>query len=290
MRRLNVREAQIDTCIEKSMFAISFRPHNPELQPGELLLLQLVKGEAKQRDQLKSRINFALVFDHLERDYDGTISRLYWPNAGREWPWIVVGLATVPTVPFSLEDLPLSKSYEGFYNPGTIERKDEGIILPYIQWDLAEIPAPVLPLVPASQVPEKFGRKRALSTIYNHDRIAVLRPVPRKLISTEEFVRNQWLSESLKAYYDCRCQICGRDFYPDYGVAFSETHHIQYLAQGGPDISGNIVVICPNHHRIIHATNARFDRQRLSYEYPNGLREPLIRPDHFVNAPQLSTP
>jgi 5-methylcytosine-specific restriction enzyme A len=50
------------------------------------------------------------------------------------------------------------------------------------------------------------------------------------------------------------------------------------------------VVICPNHHRIIHATNAYFDRRSLTYEYPNGLREPLISPDHFVNAPQLSTP
>ena len=41
MRRLNVREAQIDECIQKSMFAFSFRPQNPELQQGELLLLQL---------------------------------------------------------------------------------------------------------------------------------------------------------------------------------------------------------------------------------------------------------
>jgi hypothetical protein len=60
--------------------------------------------------------------------------------------------------------------------------------------------------------------------------------------------------------------------------------------RGGPDVSGNIVVICPNHHHIIHATDARCDRQSLTYEYPNGLRELLIRPDHFVNAPQLLTP
>ncbi len=39
MRRLNVRPAQIDECIQQSMFAFSFRPQNPELQPGELLLL-----------------------------------------------------------------------------------------------------------------------------------------------------------------------------------------------------------------------------------------------------------
>ena len=43
MRRLNVRPAQIDECIQKSMFTFSFKPQNPELHPGELLLLQLVK-------------------------------------------------------------------------------------------------------------------------------------------------------------------------------------------------------------------------------------------------------
>src|SRR5260370_37207416 len=190
MRRLNVQETQIDECIQTSMYAIHSRPQTPELQPGELLLLQLVKNNARQSGKLKSRINFALVFDHLERDYDGTISRLHWPNAGREWPWIVVGLATVPTVPFSLEDLPLSKSYEGFYNPGTIERKDEEIILPYIQWDLAEVPPPVLQLVPASQVPEKFGGTRDLTAIYNHDLIAVVRRGPRSIIITEASAPN----------------------------------------------------------------------------------------------------
>lgn len=138
MRRLNVREAQIDECIQKSVYAIGFRPQNPELQPGELLLLQLVKKEVEQLGKLKSHVNFALVFERLERDYDGTMSRLYWD---REWPWIVYCRATVPTVAFSLEDLPLSKSYEGQYNTGYIKKQDEEIILPYIQWDLAEMPS-----------------------------------------------------------------------------------------------------------------------------------------------------
>jgi hypothetical protein len=290
MRRLNVREAQIDECIQKSVFAIGFRPQHPALQPGELLLLQLVKKEAQRLGKLKSRVNFALVFERLEQDYEGTISRLYWPDEGRVWPWIIYGQATVPSVPFSLEDLPLSKSYEGLFNPGYIEKQDEEIILPYIQWDLAELPAPTLQLVPASEVSQKFGRTRALSAIYNHDRIAALRPVPKILTSTEVFVRNQWLSESLKAYYDCSCQICGTDFEPLYGVPVADTHHIEYLSEGGPDVSGNIVVVCPNHHRVLHATHAYFNRQHLIYEYPNGLREPLMRTDHFTNALLLSAP
>lgn len=64
------------------------------------------------------------------------------------------------------------------------------------------------------------------------------------------------------------CQICGQDFEASCGVPYAETHHIKYLRAGGPDISTNIVVICPNHHRIIHATNARFNRDSLTYEYP----------------------
>jgi hypothetical protein len=40
----------------------------------------------------------------------------------------------------------------------------------------------------------------------------------------------------------------------------------------------------------LDATDAHFNRQSLIYEYPNGLREALIRPDHFVNAPPISAP
>jgi hypothetical protein len=170
-------------------------------------------------------------------------------------------------------------------NDGPLEMAQESL-----QWSLAEVPMPALQLVPASRIAQEFGQQRTLSAIYKHDRIAILHPVPKKMVNVEEFERNQFLADSLKSYYESRCQVCGKDFLPEYGVAFSETHHIQYLARGGPDVSGNIVVLCPNHHRIVHATDARFNRKNLTYEYPNGLREPLIRPDHFVNAPQISAP
>src|SRR5579872_2943577 len=125
MRRLNVRQAQIDECIQKSMFAINSKPQNPELQPGELLLFQLVKQEAGQLHKLSSRIDFGLVFNRLERDHDGTISRLHRPAEGRIWNWIIYGSATVPTIPFSLEALSLSRRYGGEDNARYIEPADE---------------------------------------------------------------------------------------------------------------------------------------------------------------------
>src|SRR5205085_10506760 len=134
---------------------------------------------------------------HIEPDPNGTISRLHWPKENRTWPWIIYGSATVPTIPFSLEDLGLSTDYDGQTNPRYIEPRDEQLIIPYIQWSLAEVPEPNLQLVPASQVAQKFGQQRTLSAIYNHDRIAVLRSVPRRAVNVEEFVRNQFLAESL---------------------------------------------------------------------------------------------
>ena len=79
------------------MFAFDRRPQDPELQRGEILLLQLVKTEAAWMSKLHSRIEFALVFDHLEPDNDGMICRKYWPKENRRWKWIVYGSKTLQT-------------------------------------------------------------------------------------------------------------------------------------------------------------------------------------------------
>jgi hypothetical protein len=52
-----------------------------------------------------------------------------------------------------------------------------------------------------------------------------------------------------------------------------------------PDISQNLIVICPNHHSVIHATDAEFYRAALAYRYSNGLFERLKLRDHFESAP-----
>lgn len=288
MRRLNVKHTQIGECIKKSLFGLSKMPRNPELQPGELLLLQLEKHEAELLGKLESRIDFALVFDRLEHDPNGTISRSHWPHAIRTWPYIVHCSATVPTVPFSLELLNLSRDYGGQQNARYIVPEDERIILRYLQWGFGDAPEPERQAVPPSQLAQTFGPGRTLEAIYNHDRIITLRRPARRTVTVQRFERNHSLAEGLKSYYEHRCQICVYDFRPVYGVQVADTHHIHYLREGGPDVSGNIVVVCPNHHRVIHATNSHFDRRTLTYEYPNGLREPLTLTDHFTNAPDVT--
>lgn len=272
------------------MFALPVRPKNPELQPGELLLLQLVKEEMNQQTNLIGRINFALIFDHLERDHDGSLSRLTWPTEGRVWDWILYASATVPTIPFSLEDLSLSNTYRGQTNPRLISSADEKLILPFIQWSLAATPQRDRQLIDPSQVATAFGGPRTLAAIYNHDRIALSQPPSKRVVLVENFDRNPALADSLKSYYDYHCQVCDFDFRPRFGQRVADTHHIQYLRDLGLDISTNMIVLCPNHHRVVHAADARFDRKRLEYEFPNGLREKLLRPDHLRDAPQIIVP
>lgn len=86
MQRVNVRQSQIRECIEKSLFAVD---RLPTLQTGELLLLQLVKEEARLLGKLHSRIEFALIYDHYEIDHTGAISRQHWPSAGKIWKYIL---------------------------------------------------------------------------------------------------------------------------------------------------------------------------------------------------------
>lgn len=268
MQRLNVRQSQIRECIEKSLFAVD---RLPPLQKGEILLLQLVKSEALKLGKLHSRIDFALVYDHYEVDHTGEISRRHWPMAGMTWRYILFCSRTIPTVPFSLESLPLSTDYSGRTNPRAIISDDEERILPYIWGKMT-----------GYELRVEFGPSLVREAIVNYD-VIVEREKPRKIIvpEHEEFYRDPLLAESLKSIYDHRCQVCGMNFKMKYEEPFAETHHIHSLSKGGLDISKNIIVICPNHHRIIHKTDAQFDKKKLLYKYPNGLEERLLLADHF---------
>lgn len=71
---------------------------------------------------------------------------------------------------------------------------------------------------------------------------------------TKTYRRNPVLSSALKLRYKDKCQICDNTFKIDRGF-FCDTHHLKPLRAGGTDTSDNILVLCPNHHRI-------FDRSR----------------------------
>jgi len=286
--RLNVKETQIGVCIQDKLFAIETKPRNPEIQRGDILLLQLVSTDAKKQSKENSRVEYALVFDHYEEDYNGIISNHYWPQAERTWRWILHCSGIITTAPFSLENLNLYHDYAGQTNPKHIKPEDVDKILPFIlSYGRAEEIGPKVHRI----LEESSSKEYALwSIINNNDRIveSSQAEVEWEIVpEVKRIKRNPELPCLLKELYGFRCQVCGFDFKPRYGVPYSETHHVIWMSRGGVDHSNNIVVVCPNHHRIIHNTNPEFDRSELAFVYPNGLHESLQLKNHLKDVALL---
>ncbi len=86
---------------------------------------------------------------------------------------------------------------------------------------------------------------------------------------------NRKIGEYLKKVYDFRCQICGEYVGNIYGAKIAECHHINYFVSSLNNEISNLLIVCPNHHRIIHAKNPEFDFGEKIYRYPNGFEERL---------------
>lgn len=72
----------------------------------------------------------------------------------------------------------------------------------------------------------------------------------RTLSKTYRILRDTQLARSLKTIHKHCCQVCGLAIELPDGSRYSEAHHIRPLGgeHKGPDVAGNILVLCPNHH------------------------------------------
>lgn len=71
----------------------------------------------------------------------------------------------------------------------------------------------------------------------------------RELREVYRVIRNSSNAKKLKLLYGNSCQICGLRI--NLGNRYySEAHHLQPLGgkHNGPDLIGNMIVVCPNHH------------------------------------------
>jgi len=89
------------------------------------------------------------------------------------------------------------------------------------------------------------------------------------------------IGDSLKSLYDYRCQLCGKNVGEIYNTDIVETHHIQPFAKSLNNDADNQMIICPNHHSIIHTANPIFDYKKLAFLYPNGYEETVVLNRHL---------
>lgn len=93
---------------------------------------------------------------------------------------------------------------------------------------------------------------------------------------------NRAIGENLKMLYDYRCQICGNDTGKRYDAHVVESHHIDSFVVSMNNDAANQLIICPNHHRVIHKVEPVFERHRLLFIYKNGVEEKLLLNKHLT--------
>lgn len=93
---------------------------------------------------------------------------------------------------------------------------------------------------------------------------------------------NRKIGENLKLLYGYRCQICGQVIGEKYGSHIAEAHHIDYFVNSLNNDANNQMIVCPNHHSIIHNANPVFDRKMMVYRFDNGIEEKLVLNKHLV--------
>ncbi|QGH35116.1 HNH endonuclease [Gracilibacillus salitolerans] len=83
------------------------------------------------------------------------------------------------------------------------------------------------------------------------------------LVNTYE--RNLYVTEYAKRRANGICELCEQPapFLNKKGEPYLETHHIDWLSNGGKDTIKNTVALCPNCHRKMHAVDSKEDIIKL---------------------------
>lgn len=87
---------------------------------------------------------------------------------------------------------------------------------------------------------------------------------------------NREIGNSLKILYEYRCQLCGCSVGAEYGAKIAHAHHIVYFSKSINNDAHNLLILCPNHHAIIHDQNPVFDYDSKKFIYANGKTEKLM--------------
>ena len=86
----------------------------------------------------------------------------------------------------------------------------------------------------------------------------------KKFSSSSAYARDKKVRDWVLQRADGRCELCGVEgFKTSSSTIYLETHHIVALSEGGSDRIGNVIALCPNHHRQAHYG---LDKEKLKTE------------------------
>lgn len=119
------------------------------------------------------------------------------------------------------------------------------------------------------EIEREFSKKDDNAHIIDSDRTVKIRKLDYSIIY------------DLKRAYNFKCQICRTGFLERYNVEVCEGHHIDYFSRSFNNDYSNIIILCPNHHSVIHKDEPVFHRKHLLFEYKNGVKEKIVENVHL---------
>ena len=103
----------------------------------------------------------------------------------------------------------------------------------------------------------------------------------------QQRVYNTSIIKQLKRLYKGTCQLCGVNAVLDFNANITEVHHIDHFSVSQNNNSNNLIVLCPNHHRLIHKLNPTYNPSSQSFVLSDG-RTLKILIDYRCKYPEVS--
>ncbi|XLP24100.1 HNH endonuclease [Bacillus toyonensis] len=87
----------------------------------------------------------------------------------------------------------------------------------------------------------------------------------KRYTKTETYQRNEFVAECSKRRANGICELCEQKapFKDKKGNPYLESHHVEWLSEGGKDTIYNTVGVCANCHRRLHILNDKNDVMKL---------------------------
>jgi putative restriction endonuclease len=81
------------------------------------------------------------------------------------------------------------------------------------------------------------------------DEVGPVGPSTREMVTLQRIVRSTRVARQVKELHQYTCQVCGLQIQTPRGP-YAEAAHVQALGRphNGPDVEGNVLCLCPNHH------------------------------------------
>ena len=135
--------------------------------------------------------------------------------------------------------------------------------------------SPVKPATPISvdlaayqsyaEAQQKQAEKLSDDALARHVKGTEKQKAAQRDVTSSVYVRDPYVAEYAKRRAKGICQLCGQPapFWDQKGRPYLESHHIEWLSQGGADTTDNTVALCPNCHKKMHIVNNPEDVQKL---------------------------